>query len=93
MAQDTLRARADTIESQTALLGERDVRIAGLRQEVEELERQNAGYQEQVLRAFQKIKADETTVARAKKAMAIALTLLDDAEQAEAIEQAVRGDD
>ncbi len=93
MAQDTLRARADTIESQTALLGERDARIAGLRQEIEELERQNAGYQEQVLRAFQKIKADETTVARAKKAMAIALTLLDDAEQAAAVEQAVRGDD
>jgi CheY-like chemotaxis protein len=93
MALDTLRARAETIESQTALLGERDARIAGLRQEVEELERQNAGYQEQVLRAFQKIKADETTVARAKKAMAIALTLLDDAEQAAAVEQAVRGDD
>jgi CheY-like chemotaxis protein len=92
-ALDTLRARADTIESQTALLGERDARIAGLRQEVEELERQNAGYQEQVLRAFQKIKADETTVARAKKAMAIALTLLDDTEQAAAVEQAVRGDD
>ncbi len=93
MALDTLRARAETIESQTALLGERDARIAGLRQDIDELERQNAGYQEQVLRAFQKIKADETTVARAKKAMAIALTLLDDAEQAAAVEQAVRGDD
>jgi hypothetical protein len=31
-----------------------------------------------VLRAYQKIKADEAMVARAKKAMAIALTVLDD---------------
>jgi hypothetical protein len=30
------------------------------------------------LRAYQKIKADEAMVARAKKAMAIALTVLDD---------------
>jgi hypothetical protein len=31
-----------------------------------------------VLRAYQKIKADEAKSARAKKAMAIALTVLDD---------------
>jgi len=31
-----------------------------------------------VLRAYQKIKSDEAMVARAKKAMAIALTVLDD---------------
>jgi hypothetical protein len=31
-----------------------------------------------VLRAYQKIKADEAMVARAKKAMAIALTVLDE---------------
>ncbi len=42
------------------------------------LEHENASYQEQVLRAYQKIKADEAMVARAKKAMAIALTVLDD---------------
>ena len=31
-----------------------------------------------MLRAYQKIKADEAMVARAKKAMAIALTVLDE---------------
>ena len=85
-----MRARAETIGSialpertthRRLLRGGRGDRAA------------DAGYQEQVLRAFQKIKADETTVARAKKAMAIALTLLDDAEQAAAVEQTVRGDD
>jgi CheY-like chemotaxis protein len=82
---ESLRAREATIASLHAVLAERDQRLAHLRQELDELERQNAGYQEQILRAFQKIKSDETTVARAKKAMAIALTLLDDAEQAAAL--------
>ena len=41
-------------------------------------EAENTSYQEQVLRAYQKIKADEAMVARARKAMAIALTVLDD---------------
>ena len=83
-AREVLRAREETIASLHVVLGERDERLAGQRQDLDELERQNAGYQEQVLRAFQKIKADEETVARAKKAMAIALTLLDEGEPAAA---------
>lgn len=77
-AREALAARERTIESLHAMLAERDERLTRQRQEQDELERQNAGYQEQVLRAFQKIKTDEETVARAKKAMAIALTLLDE---------------
>jgi CheY-like chemotaxis protein len=52
--------------------------IGSLKAEIAELESQNADYQEQVLKAFQKIKTDEATVAKAKKALAIALTLLDE---------------
>jgi CheY-like chemotaxis protein len=77
-AREALAARERTVESLHAMLAERDERLTRQRQEQDELERQNAGYQEQVLRAFQKIKTDEETVARAKKAMAIALTLLDE---------------
>ena len=77
-AREALAARERTIESLHAMLAERDEQLARQRQEQDELERQNAGYQEQVLRAFQRIKTDEETVARAKKAMAIALTLLDE---------------
>ena len=54
--------------------------VAQLRSEIAELEKQNAGYQEQVLKAYQKIKTDEAVVGRAKKAIAIALTLLEEAE-------------
>ena len=45
--------------------------------ELDAIEAENTGYQEQVLQASQKIKTDEAMVARAKKAMAIALTALD----------------
>jgi CheY-like chemotaxis protein len=90
--RETLRAREQTVASLEATLGDREARITGQRQELDELERQNTGYQEQVLRAFQKIRADEAIVARAKKAMAIALTLLDEPEQPDA-EADARGDE
>ncbi|HWM87877.1 MAG TPA: response regulator [Kofleriaceae bacterium] len=89
-AREALRAREEAIAQHLATIGERDGRIASLRGDLEELERQNTGYQEQVLRAFQRIRSDESTVARAKKAMAIALTLLDDAENAA---ESPRGDE
>jgi len=54
-----------------------EARIAAFKQQVADLEKENANYQEQVLKAYQRIKADQDVAARAKKAMAIALTLLD----------------
>jgi len=77
-AQGTIEAKEREIAAQVAAIAERDQRIAQLRGELDALEQENSGYQEQVLKAYQKIKADEVTVARAKKAMAIALTLLDE---------------
>jgi chromosome segregation ATPase len=72
-----LRERDEEIAGLGSAVEARDQRIAALRAEIEELESENAQFQEQVLKSYQKIKADEATVARAKKAMAIALTLLD----------------
>ena len=66
------------LRTHAAAIVERDQRIAELRKEIESIEAENAGYQDQVLRAYQKIKTDEAMVARARKAMAIALTVLDD---------------
>ena len=60
------------------MLADRDQRLSNQRAEIDELERVNRGYQEQILRAHQKIRSDETTVSRAKKALAVALTLLDE---------------
>jgi CheY-like chemotaxis protein len=76
-AVQTIADRNAELRAHAAAIAERDQRIAELRSELEGLEHENASYQEQVLRAYQKIKADEAMVARAKKAMAIALTVLD----------------
>jgi len=77
-AVQTIADRNAELRSHTAAIAERDQRLAELRREIESIETENSSYQEQVLRAYQKIKADEAMVARAKKAMAIALTVLDD---------------
>jgi DNA repair exonuclease SbcCD ATPase subunit len=65
-ARTELQTRAQTLE-------ERAHRVA-------ELEQESARYQDQILRAYQRIKADESIVARAKKALAIALTLLEESD-------------
>ncbi|MCA9679665.1 MAG: response regulator, partial [Myxococcales bacterium] len=77
-ARDTVTAREHDLATLGKAIEERDARIATLKGELEELEGQNAAYQDQVLKAYQRIKSDEATVTRAKKAMAIALTLLDE---------------
>jgi hypothetical protein len=77
-AVQTIADRNAELRSAAAAIAERDQRIADLRKEIEAIEQENASYQDQVLRAYQKIKSDEAMVARAKKAMAIALTVLDE---------------
>ena len=77
-AVQTIADRNAELRSHAAAIAERDQRIGDLRKEIASLEQENANYQEQVLRAYQKIKTDEAMVSRAKKAMAIALTVLDD---------------
>ncbi len=77
-AREAERSRVETIDSLHRMLADRDQRLSNQRGEIDELERVNRGYQEQILRAHQKIRSDETTVSRAKKALAVALTLLDE---------------
>ncbi|HEY1551027.1 MAG TPA: hypothetical protein VGG28_24530 [Kofleriaceae bacterium] len=77
-AVESIADRNAELRTHAAAIAERDTRIAELRREIEALEAENTNYQDQVLRAYQKIKQDEAMVTRAKKAMAIALTVLDD---------------
>ena len=77
-AVQSIADRNAELRQHAAAIAERDTRIAELRTEIEGLETENASYQDQVLRAYQKLKTDEAMVARARKAMAIALTVLDD---------------
>lgn len=66
-----LKSALSDIDARDLTLNERAQRIA-------ELEKESASYQEQILKAYQRIKSDESIVSRAKKALAIALTLLDE---------------
>ncbi|CAN5384218.1 hypothetical protein BH11MYX1_BH11MYX1_06820 [soil metagenome] len=77
-AVQSIADRNAELRQHASAVAERDTRIAELRKEIEGLETENTSYQDQVLRAYQKIKTDEAMVARARKAMAIALTVLDD---------------
>ena len=74
-AKADLEQRLQTAQNDIA---ERDRRVTQRDGRISELEQESAGYQEQILRAYQRIKADESIVSRAKKALAIALTLLDE---------------
>ncbi len=66
-----LKSALSDIDQRELTLNERAARIA-------ELEKESASYQDQILKAYQRIKSDESIVSRAKKALAIALTLLDE---------------
>jgi hypothetical protein len=55
-----------------------DRRLAEARKRIGELEAQNGKHEERVVKAYQKIKTDEKVREKARKALAIALQLLDD---------------
>jgi CheY-like chemotaxis protein len=75
--QATLREREGALAHTTDELADRERRLEQLRAAIADLEKENASFQEQLLKAYQKIKSDEAIANKAKKAMAIALTLLD----------------
>jgi DNA-binding response OmpR family regulator len=66
------------IDAVRAELGNRDVRIAQQRDRVAELEAKVADYEDQVVRAFQRIRADDKTAEKTRRALAVALALLDE---------------
>jgi CheY-like chemotaxis protein len=66
------------LQGAMADIDSRNARIAEQAQQIEELERQNSGYQDQVLKAFGKIKNDGKLAEKARKALAIAAALLEE---------------
>jgi hypothetical protein len=64
--------------------GEVEKRTAELKKRVSELEATNAKNEERVVKAYQKIKADEKVRDKVRKALAIAAQLLEDGMPAEA---------
>jgi CheY-like chemotaxis protein len=65
-------------------LGNRDVRLAQTRDRIAELEAKVADYEDQIVRAFQRIRADDKTTEKTRRALAVALALLDEKSNAPA---------
>ena len=65
-------------------LGNRDVRLAQSRDRIAELEAKVADYEDQIVRAFQRIRADDKTAEKTRRALAVALALIDERSNAPA---------
>jgi CheY-like chemotaxis protein len=66
------------LDAARAELGDREVRISQSRDRIAELEAKVADYEDQIVRAFQRIRTDEKTTEKARRALAVALALIDE---------------
>jgi CheY-like chemotaxis protein len=76
-AHRKLGARESDLDGSRADLRDREVKLAQFRDRAAELEAKTGDLEEQILRAYQKLRSDEKTVDKAKRALAVALSLLD----------------
>lgn len=66
------------VDAARAELGNREVKLAQTRDRIAELEGKVADYEDQIVRAFQRIRADDKTAEKTRRALAVALALLDE---------------
>jgi len=66
------------VDATRAELGNRDVRLAQSRDRIAELEGKVADYEDQIVRAFQRIRSDDKTAEKTRRALAVALALIDE---------------
>jgi DNA-binding response OmpR family regulator len=66
------------IDAARAELGTRDVKLAQQRDRISELESKVADYEDQIVRAFQRIRSDDKTAEKTRRALSVALALLDE---------------
>jgi DNA-binding response OmpR family regulator len=78
------------VDAARAELGNREVRLAQGRDRIAELEAKVADYEDQIVRAFQRIRADDKTAEKTRRALAVALALLDERAAAPAAPAAAR---
>jgi DNA-binding response OmpR family regulator len=66
------------VDAARAELGNREVKLAQSRDRIAELEAKVADYEDQIVRAFQRIRSDDKTAEKTRRALAVALALLDE---------------
>jgi CheY-like chemotaxis protein len=69
------------LDAARAELGDRDVRLSQTRDRIAELEAKAADYEDQIVRAFQRLRSDEKTTEKVRRALAVGLALLDERAQ------------
>jgi CheY-like chemotaxis protein len=77
LSRRVLRVEGE-LDTMRADLRDREVKLAQARDRISELETKLADFEDQILRAYQKLRSDDKIVDKAKRALAVALTLLDD---------------
>ena len=77
LSRRVLRVEGE-LDTTRADLRDREVKLAQARDRTSELETKLADFEDQILRAYQKLRNDDKIVDKAKRALAVALTLLDD---------------
>ncbi len=76
-SQRKLATREAELDGARADVRDRDMKVTQARDRLTQLEGKMTELEEQILRAYQKLRTDEKTVDKAKRALAVALTLLD----------------
>jgi len=66
------------LDAARAELGDRDVRLSQARDRLGELEAKIGDYEDQIVRAFQRLRSDEKTTEKIRRALGVALALLDE---------------
>jgi len=66
------------LDAARAELGDRDVRLSQARDRLSELETKVGDYEDQIVRAFQRLRSDEKTTEKIRRALGVALALLDE---------------
>jgi CheY-like chemotaxis protein len=66
------------LDAARAELGDREVRLSQTRDRISELESKVADYEDQIVRAYQRLRTDEKTTEKARRALAVALALMDE---------------
>ena len=66
------------LDAARAELGDREVRLSQSRDRIAELESKVSDYEDQIVRAFQRIRSDEKTAEKTRRALSVALALMDE---------------
>lgn len=77
VSRRVVRAEGE-LDTNRADLRDREVKLAQARDRISELEAKMADFEDQILRAYQKMRTDDKILEKAKRAVAVALTLLDE---------------